>query len=123
MDIGKELVQLLHGKDVMKSQTEMKEVPPSSGVKKLLARAKELNKQGKFWHHHMLFPTACLIKMMGNGPIIFEDQERSEIIESITASEPKTDLQYIESLFIAKENNLTQNRENRVFFHCFSRLC
>ncbi|MEK7079593.1 MAG: hypothetical protein AAB929_05980 [Patescibacteria group bacterium] len=102
MDIGKELVQLLHGKDVMKSQTEMKEVPPSSGVKKLLARAKELNKQGKFWHHHMLFSHCLFNKNDGKWTIIFEDQERSEIIESITASEPKTDLQYIESLFYSQ---------------------
>lgn len=48
MNIGKELVQLLHGKDVMTNQKDKKEQLPSSGVEKLLTRAKELNKQGKF---------------------------------------------------------------------------
>ncbi len=103
MSIGKELVQLLHGKDVMKSQTEMKVVPPSSCVKKLLARARELNEQGKFWHHHMLFPYCMFSKNNGKWSIIFEDQERNEIIESITDKEPKTDLQYIESLFYSQK--------------------
>lgn len=103
MNIGKELVQLLHGKDVMKNQKEKKEQPPSSGVEKLLARAKELNKQGKFWHHHMLFPHCLFNKYKGKWTIVFEDKERNEKIESITDREPKTDLQYIENLFYSQK--------------------
>ena len=103
MSIGKELVQLLHGKDVIKNQEENKEWLPSTGVNKLLERAKELSKQGKFWHHHMLFPHCRFNKNEGKWTIIFEDQERNEIIESATDNEPKTDLQYIENLFYSQK--------------------
>lgn len=103
MNIGKKLVQLLHGKDVLKNEKEKKELPPSTEVKKLLDRAGELNTQGKFWHHHMLFPYCRFNKNNGRWTIIFEDQEKNEIIESITDIEPKTDLQYIENLFYSQK--------------------
>lgn len=92
MSIGKELVRLLHGKDVIKNQQEKKKQPPSSGVEKLLIRAKQLNEQGKFWHHHMLFPYCRFNNNKNKWAIIFEEKENSEVIESVTDSEPKTDL-------------------------------
>src|SRR3989338_360917 len=59
MSIGKELVQLLHGKDVIKNQEENKEWLPSTGVNKLLERAKELSKKEKAYGDARILP-ACL---------------------------------------------------------------
>lgn len=104
MNIGKELVQLLHGKDVIKNESDEKEKVLSGAVKKILQRAKELNKQGVFWHHHMLFPYCRFNKNLGKWTIIFEDQERNETIESVTDTEPKNDLRHIEILFYKQKS-------------------
>ncbi len=103
MDIGKELVQLLHGTDVITKKDEKKKLAPSIEVGKLLKRATMLNQQGKFWHHHMLFPYCMFNNNRGKWTIIFEDKEKNEIIESITNEEPKNDLQYIETLFYSQK--------------------
>lgn len=103
MDIGKELVQLLHGKEVIKGKEEKKELPPSVQVSKLLERAKMLNTQGKFWHHHMLFPYCIFNNNKSRWTIVFEDKEKNEVIESVTDNEPKSDLQHIEALFYSQK--------------------
>ncbi len=97
--VGKELVQLLHGTDVIKGKNEKKEVQPSVQVKKILERAKALNERGIFWHHHMLFPYCKFNQNKGKWTILFEDKENKCVIESISETEPKGDLQYIEALF------------------------
>ena len=51
----------------------------------------------------MLFPYCKFNKNKGKWTIIFEDKEKNEIIESITDTEPKTDLQYIEALFYSQK--------------------
>ena len=99
MDIGKNLVQLLHGNDVIKTEVEPKLLPPSPAVSKILVRAKQSNGRGKFWHHHMLFPDCAYNKNSGQWAIVFEDQENKEVIISLSDAEPKNDLQYIENLF------------------------
>ncbi len=103
MDVGKELVQLLHGSDVMKDKNENKKIPASAQVNKLLNRAKTLNAQGKFWHHHMLFPYCKYNKNRGKWTIIFEDYENNEVIESISDDEPTGDLQHVEALFYSQK--------------------
>ncbi len=40
MNIGKELVQLLHGSDVIKKESEKKDIPVTFQISKLLERAK-----------------------------------------------------------------------------------
>jgi hypothetical protein len=99
MDIGKTLVQLLHGNDVIKTEAEPKLLPPSLEVIKIIKRAQDSNKAGKFWHHHMLFPDCIYNKNPGQWAIVFEDQVNKEVITSLSADEPKNDLQYIENLF------------------------
>ncbi len=103
MTIGKELVQLLHGKNVIKKDEEKKELPPSPQVEKLIQRAKELTEKGIFWHHHMLFPYCSFNNQKGKWVIIFEDKENNTIIESISETEPKSDLQHIEALFYSQK--------------------
>jgi len=100
MDIGKELVQLLHGNDVIKSKEEKKDLDPASKkVIEILKRAKELTEKNIFWHHHMLFPGCKFNKHQDKWVIVFEDPEKGNIIESVSDLEPKNDLQYIEDLF------------------------
>jgi hypothetical protein len=100
MDIGKELVKLLHGDDVVKDdKEESQESKPSPQVQEILKRAKRLNNQGKSWHHHMLFPGCRFNKHSGKWAIIFEDKEAGEVIESVSDDEPKGDLKHIETLF------------------------
>lgn len=103
MGIGKTLITLLHGNDVMKGETEPKPTPPSKMVERILTRVKELMAKGIFWHHHMLFP-GCKYNTHGDQwVIVFEDKEQGEIIESVSDSEPKSDLQYIEGLFYGQK--------------------
>lgn len=103
MGIGQELVKMLHGTDVIKEKTGTQSIPPSKQVQRLLLRAKELANKNTFWHHHMLFPNCKYNKQQGKWAIVFEDQEKSEIIESVSDEEPKSDLQYIESLFYSQK--------------------
>ncbi len=99
LGVGRELVKLLHGDDVVKDEPEENIVPPSEQVGRLLVRAKQLTEKEKFWHHHMLFP-GCKYNKHGNKwVIVFEDQEQGKIIESVSENEPKSDLQHIERLF------------------------
>ena len=87
MDIGKKLVTLLHGNDVMKEDMEVKPTPPSKMVENMIRRAKTLTDKGIFWHHHMLFPR-CKYNTHGNQwVIVFEDKEKGEILESISDAE------------------------------------
>lgn len=100
MDVGKELVKLLHGDDVVEDDKEKPRVSkPSPKVEKILERAKQLNTKGKSWHHHMLFPGCKFNKNTDRWTIIFEDKEADEVIESVSNDEPKGDLQLIETLF------------------------
>ncbi len=103
MGTGEELVKLLHGADVMKGENEEKKSDPSEQVIKLLVRAKELIKEGVFWHHHMLFPKCKYNKHGDKWVIVFEDADKGEIIESISEHEPKNDLQHIEALFYSQK--------------------
>ncbi len=103
MDIGKELVVLLHGADVVRDETEEKLNPPSEQVGKLLERAKELSSKGIYWHHHVLFPGCTYNKHGSKWVIVFEDKEKGEIIESTSDREPKNDLQHIEGLFYSQK--------------------
>jgi hypothetical protein len=103
MDIGKKLVQLLHGRDVIQeNDVDLKE--PSSQISKLLKRAEDLNKKEIFWHHHMLFPHCIFNKNKGKWNIIFEDTEYDVIIESVSDDEPKDDLKHIEEKFYNQGN-------------------
>jgi hypothetical protein len=100
MDIGKELVKLLHGEDVVKDKNQQTEVTePSPQVQEILKRAQQLNAAGKSWHHHLLFPGCRFNNHPDKWVIIFEDKEAGEIIESVSDNEPKEDLQHIETLF------------------------
>jgi len=98
MDQGKELVKMLHGDSV----TEKSESEPqitNESVKLIVERAKELNKKGVHWHHHMLFPDCILNKHKGKWCIVFEDKEMNKLLEAVFEDEPKDDLRAIEILF------------------------
>jgi len=99
MGVGEVFVKLLHGDDVMQNKAKAEKLTsPSKPVKKLIKRAKKLNQQGKFWHHHMLFPD-CIFNDSGKWLILFEDQDKDEVLKSATDNEPKSDLKHIETLF------------------------
>ena len=97
MGIGEIFVKLLHGDDVVQDKAEELN-DPSSTIKELFKRAKKLNQQGKFWHHHMLFPD-CVFNDTGKWLILFEDQEKGEVLKNISDNEPKSDLKHIETMF------------------------
>lgn len=102
MGVGKELVKLLHGKDVVKDSDkngEDGEGELSESVKEIIKRAKALNKKGKFWHHHMLFPDCFFNEIKGKWMIVLEDHEEGELLSSVFDNEPKSALKEIEPLF------------------------
>jgi hypothetical protein len=103
MGVGEQLVKLLHGDDVVKSESEEHSKSPTNKVKKIVKRAGELTKKGVFWHHHMLFPGCKFNAKPDKWVIVFEDAEKSEIIENVSDAEPKSDLQYIEGLFYSQK--------------------
>jgi hypothetical protein len=102
MDMGKDLIQLLHGKDVI-VQNAAALSPPSPIVKTMLKQARLTSKHGKFWHHHLLFPACKYNPHPGEWTLIFEDQESGTVLESVTTDEPKSDLKHIETFFYSQK--------------------
>ena len=104
MDVGKELVKLLHGDDVVSEETKDSNTTESSqAVQDIITRVRSLNEQGVSWHHHMLFPGCRFNNHSDMWVIVFEDKETGEIVESVTSREPKSDLVQIESLFYVQK--------------------
>lgn len=99
MDLGKKLVAILHGNVVQPQQDQEVKSQPSPSAWEIIQRAKQLNQQGIAWHHHMLFPGCKYNKHKDKWVIIFEDKLTGEILESVSDTEPKNDLKYIETLF------------------------
>lgn len=99
MKLGQKLVKLLHGDQVVQNKSSTPLAPSNPKVKQILKRARELNSQGKFWHHHMLFPDCIFNQHEGRWTIYFEDQENNRVIESVSEDEPKDNLQQIETLY------------------------
>ena len=87
----------------MKEDADTKKILSSEHVAKLLVRAKELTAHNIFWHHHMLFPGCKYNTHEGKGVIVFEDMETGEVIESVSDTEPISDLQHIEGLFYGQK--------------------
>lgn len=104
MDTGKELVKLLHGKDVVKNESNKEAMSnlPEKALR-IIERAKQLNKKGKFWHHHLLFPNCRFNDSKGDWMIVLEDQEAGKILKSRYGSEPKAVLKEIETLFYTQK--------------------
>lgn len=105
MDVGQQLVKLLHGDDVVGDTgvEESQSTPSSDKVKTILDKAEKMNQTGQFWHHHMLFPECKFNRHQGRWTIIFEDQDTGEVLESVSEDEPKSDLKLIKSLFYQQE--------------------
>ena len=59
--------------------------------------------EGIPWHHHMLFPDCIFNKHKGKWNIVFEDTDSEEVLESVTDTEPISDLRAIEALYFAQE--------------------
>lgn len=97
-NVGKILVQLLHGNDVTREETSDPS-DASAGVKEILLKAGQLSAAHKFWHHHLFFPDCAFNKNKGRWTITFEDQESGKTLESVSDSEPKADLKHLETLF------------------------
>ncbi|MDO8657116.1 MAG: hypothetical protein Q7K55_00110 [Candidatus Levybacteria bacterium] len=102
MELGEELVKLLHGSDIIQGRFGNQE--PSSSFQLILNKAKELNSRGIFWHHHMLFPDCIYNTSKGKWKIILEDKEANEVLESLSDNEPKSDLQQMELLFYQQKS-------------------
>jgi hypothetical protein len=100
MDVGRQLVQLLHQGILEK---KAKPVKPSPAAKKIIERARELTSQGKLWHHHMLFPD-CIFNDSGKWMIIFEDLENKKILKALSDEEPLSDLKQIETLYYQQKS-------------------
>ena len=95
LDVGKQLVQLLHQDVLVKKNKPAK---PSPAAAKIIKRAKDLTSQGKLWHHHMLFPD-CIFNNSGKWMVIFEDLENKKTLKALSDQEPFSDLKEIETLY------------------------
>ncbi len=97
--LDKKLVGLLHGNDVLDKSTVSEAYKPSLVIKNIVDRAKELNRKGIEWHHHMLFPSCNFNKKSPKWVLMLEDRELDKVFESVTDEEPVNDLKQIEHLF------------------------
>jgi hypothetical protein len=101
MKQGKILVKMLHGNEIISDKTLKQK--GDGNIDTIIERAKELNKRGIHWHHHMFFPDCVFNKNKGKWCIIFEDKETGEVIESVSEGEPRENLGRIEALFYAQK--------------------
>lgn len=106
MEAGEELVKLLHGQDVVQKENIGSGASTSLSVQKIIERAKDLSSQRIYWHHHLLFPDCQFNKHPGEWTLILEDPHHDEILESLSATEPKEDLKQIETLFYSQNDEL-----------------
>lgn len=97
MDTSEALLRLLHGNKIMDEKEELGEV--SEKVKGMMKRAKELNENGYFWHHHVLFPYCTYNSHPGKWTVVLEDTQKKEKMESESDEEPKADMKEIEPAF------------------------
>lgn len=97
--LDKELVALLHGKKVLHKETIDSIYEPSETVKKMVAKAKELNQRGIEWHHHMLFPNCNFNQDRPKWALLLESSQDTEVLKNLSDEEPLNDLKQIESLF------------------------
>lgn len=97
LDLGKRLLTVLHGKNILgKGSTKTRH---SESTKLILAKARQLNREGKFWHHHVFFPVCIFNKHPGKWNITFEDQQTGGVIESLSVVEPEDDQREVEILY------------------------
>lgn len=98
-ELGQELAPLLHGEKVLDSASTDTEYVPSPEVARILERARQLNEASQTWHHHMLFPSCTFNQYKPKYALVLEDPETSELLTSLSDTEPTNDLKQIESLF------------------------
>lgn len=97
MDLGKRLLPLLHGEDMLASYTGASVI--SESTKRIIKKAEQLNAAGKFWHHHVLFPHCKYNHHKEKWNIVFEDQETGELVESVSDVNSKDEQKEIERLY------------------------
>jgi hypothetical protein len=100
LSFGKELLELLFGKNfIKKEQNETRSTPPK--LKPILDKITHLNSKHQFWHHHMLFPNCIFNKEKGMWNIILEDG--GKILSYSSLSKPDAELAVIEKAFYSQE--------------------
>lgn len=103
-ELGKELAELFHGKEIIPSDVETsEEYLASPNVQFILDRARELNLQGNLWHHHLLSPYCGLNKHKEKWNLMLEDFDHEKLYEDVTDEEPTEDLKEVEALFSAQD--------------------
>jgi hypothetical protein len=100
MSLGKEMLELLMGKDFIKKESDVA-APSSAKLTALLERISSLNNKKQFWHHHMLFPNCIFNKEKGKWNIILED--KGELLSYTSTHKPKAELAMVEKLFYSQE--------------------
>ena len=101
-ELGKELAPLMHKAKVLDSNTTDDSYQPSETIKKIIARATQLNEQGVRWHHHVIFENCQYSEGKSKFTLIFEDPENGTI-EQPSNEEPINDLKQIEPLFYSQQ--------------------
>jgi hypothetical protein len=99
---GKQLVALLHGKEVLEGTGSATQITHEITAT-IISRARDLNSRGIAWHHHMLFPECALNPNPGKWTLLFEDPESGEKIRATYNSEPLSDLKEVEALFYTQQ--------------------
>lgn len=99
---GKELLQLLYGKDIL--EETKKAIEKNETSEEILRRVKDYTKEKIEWHHHMLFPQCIFNKRKGMWCILFEDPKNGECLQSYSEVEPREYLKNIESYFFSQKN-------------------
>jgi hypothetical protein len=99
MEVGKQLVQMLHGEEIVKETESRSE---HADIQAILDKAKDLNTRGIHWHHHMFFPDCVYNTNKGKWAIVFE--HGGDFIKVLYEEEPTEDLRKVEVLYYAQKS-------------------
>ena len=100
-ELGKDLAPLMHKADVL-SEPNDSDYQLSETMKTIVDRAKELNKKGLEWHHHLISSDCNFSSNESNYTLVFEDPENG-VIEQESEYEPIDDLKILEPLFYSQK--------------------
>lgn len=86
LSVGKVLLKLLYPEGGKKGHSADKKVP--AAVRRMVARAKQLNKAGVPWHNHVLFPRCVFNEARGKYALVFEDPLTRRTLRYLSKKNP-----------------------------------
>jgi hypothetical protein len=98
------LATLVHGAAATVPLPDAEPEPDHPIVGRMIMRAKALMAEGRYWHHHIFFPTCTFNSHPGKWTMIFEDPDTKEVLTSVSTERPDKDIGITERLFYTQKH-------------------